>query len=289
MDHLWELLTSGNVFLLGILTWILFHVGSAAAQNSPISHVWAKRIGFVVFLGFLWISLTHDAEPDETALISLAIRGLLAGWFAGTVVLTLLPVLLWCNELVWRQQMTLRTAITARRSHREAERQKRRAEADQHLRQKEWERTAPERERAQQEALEIAQLERQRKQQSQKRREDVRSQLELLYSLYAPKIQGSFTKAMLDDFEKTYMGDERLPEEVEERGKQLLAILEEHHRKVDPPKKYASMDDLAAWFMTEQKRLESLPLDEMLKDEFKAILHERYAELTQRFLQKLEP
>lgn len=289
MTHLWQLLATGNVFLLGFLTWILFHVGCAVAQTSPASHVWAKRLGLVAFLGFVCLALASQQMPSEVELIVITIRGLLAGWFVASILLIGLPAMLWLDGQVRSQQTSLWAAADARRRQREEQRQSRQEAAEQKVRQQEWERGAPERERVQREALERAELERQQQRRSQKRREDVRSHLELLYSLYAPKIHNRFTKQMFGDFLTRYLGDNRTPEDVEERGKQLQTMMEQHHQAVDPPPKKATLQDLAAWFVAEQQRLESLPLDDLLKDEFRAILHERYAELTQRFLQKLEP
>lgn len=289
MDHLWGLLTTGNVFLLGFLTWILFHVGCAAAQNCPVSHVWAERLGLVGFLAFVGLSLASQQMPSEGDLIVIVIRGLLAGWFAATIILIGLPMVLWLAAQARVRRLAVLAVTDARRRKREEERRIRQDETDRKVRQKERDRTAPERERAQREALELADLERQQKHGDQKRREDVRSHLELLYGLYAPKIQSRFTREMFADFVTKYMGDNRMPTDVEERGQQLQTMMEQHHQAVDPPPKRATLQDLATWFVSEKQRLESLPLDDMLKDEFRAVLHERYSELTQRFLQKLEP
>lgn len=289
MDHWWQLLTTGNVFLLGFVTWILFHVGCAVAQSSPASHAWAKRLGFVAFLGFAGLSLASEQMPSEIELIVITIRGLLAGWFVTSILLIGLPAALWLGGQIRSQHTAFRAARDAHRRKREEQRRSHQEAADQKVRQREWERYAPERERAQREAREQTELERRQQQQAQKRREDVRSHLELLYSLYAPKIQSRFTKQMFGDFLTKYLGDNRTPEDVDERGRQLQTMMEQHQQAVDPPPKKATLQDLAAWFVAEQQRLESLPLDDLLKDEFRAILHERYAELTQRFLQKLEP
>lgn len=289
MEHFWNLLIDGNLFLLAVLTWILYQVGCAAAQQSLPSQIWSKRIGFVVFLGFLARSLTGDSTPDETALIVLALRGLLIGWLAGTAALITLPMVFWFNEHIRSQQMSLRESAMARREERLAKRNARETESRRKREQAEWERSAPERERAERLALERAAVERKQKQSSQKRREDVRSQLELLYTFYAPKIQNVFSQTMFDDFESKYMGDERTADEVEERGRQLLAILEQHHNAVVSPRTYSSLEDLANWFIGEQRRLDGLALDEFLKDEFRAILHDRYSELSQKFMQTMQP
>lgn len=289
MEHIWHLLLSGNVILLAFVVWVLYQLGNAASQNCPESRVWSKRLGFGVFIVFLGLVLANVELPDATSLAIVTIRALLIAWFAGAVALLTLPAVYWFNAAIYSQQTSLRAAATARRERREANRKAREAEARRKIDQEEWERNAPERERAERLAAAQADLERRQRQHSQKRREDVRSQLELIYTLYAYKIRKLFSKAMFDDFEKKYMGDDRSADEVEERGRQLLAILEQHHNSVEQPRKYSSLDELANWFVEEQRRLDGLELDEFLKDEFRAILQDRYSELSQKFMQTMQP
>lgn len=289
MEQVWQLLISGNVFLLAIVAWVFHQLGNAASQNSPASRVWGKRIGFGVFIAFFGVVLANVTVPNATSLVVVTIRGLIIAWFAGTVALVTLPLVFWFDSQIRAQRMSLQAAATARREKIEAQRKARESEARRKIEQEEWERNAPEREQAERVAAARQEVERKQRQSAQKRREDVRSQLELVYTLYAPKIRKRFSQEMFDNFEAKYMGDDRAPEEVEERGRQLLGILEQHHNAVVQPQKYSSLEELANWFVAEQRRLDSVELDEFLKDEFRTLLHDRYSELSQKFLQTMQP
>lgn len=61
---------------------------------------------------------------------------------------------------------------------------------------------------------------------TRRRRDRIRLKVEMVYVLIQPQIAPTFDRNMFEDFVKRYLGDHLPPEEVEENGRQLLALLE---------------------------------------------------------------
>lgn len=126
-----------------------------------------------------------------------------------------------------------------------------------------------------------------RKSEAQKRRDDARASCEIFYSLHAPEIGSRFTKVMFDDFVRRHMGDERPPEYVEERSRQLREVLQQHLAKCEPPRP-RTLEELAAWFQEQKRQIDGLP-DGVNKDALRAQLNARYAEMTSQLLEEMHP
>jgi hypothetical protein len=122
-----------------------------------------------------------------------------------------------------------------------------------------------------------------------RRRADARVRSELLYNRYAPEIARRFPRKNMERFMQTYMSDADPPESVEQRGRELENIIEQHRNCVKPDKPPKTIQDLAEWYLREKGRIDALPLDDELKQEHAAALDMRYAELTQELLQRIEP
>ena len=118
---------------------------------------------------------------------------------------------------------------------------------------------------------------------------DARASAALAYSLYAAKIQKRLSQEMFDRFVATYMGDEQPAEDVERRGQELLRTLRQHLEEVEPPDQKRTLEDLARWFSEEKTRIESLPLENKVKRLHVVELTNRYAELSSKLLQRLQP
>jgi len=122
-----------------------------------------------------------------------------------------------------------------------------------------------------------------------RRRGDARARCELLYNRHAPDIVRRFPRKSMERFMQTYMRDADPAESVEQRGRELETIIEQHRNCVKPDKPPRTIQDLAEWYLREKNRIDALPLDEELKQEHAAALDMRYAELTQELLQRIEP
>jgi hypothetical protein len=122
-----------------------------------------------------------------------------------------------------------------------------------------------------------------------RRRVEARARSELLYNRHAPEIARRFPRKNMERFMQTYMSDADPAESVEQRGKELQNIIEQHRNCVKPDKPPQTIQDLAEWYLREKSQIDALPLDEELKQEHAAALDMRYAELTQELLQRIEP
>ena len=123
----------------------------------------------------------------------------------------------------------------------------------------------------------------------QQRRVEARAQCELLFGRHVHEIESRFPKEMLDSFMLTYMNDNQPVEAVERRGKELQRSILLHLEEERPVRKYLTIDELADWFVKEKQRIESLPIEEELREEHLVQLNMRYAELTQDMLQRMTP
>ena len=66
-------------------------------------------------------------------------------------------------------------------------------------------------------------------------------------------------------------------------------LLPGHLEEIEPPAEKRTLEELAHWFAEQRQRIEILPLDERVKDAHLAELNARYAELSSKLLESLQP
>jgi hypothetical protein len=123
-------------------------------------------------------------------------------------------------------------------------------------------------------------------QESQRRRDRVRMQLELAYLQAMPSISAWLPRHLFDDFLRRHLADTLSPEDVEENSRQLLLVIQRHQEQVQERSEFASFDELASWLLTEQQRIQALALEQPLKQTQLLDLHQRYLLLATRMVQK---
>lgn len=272
-----------------VLSGILYGIGTTVARGEPQVIPWSWRIAGAVFLvdGVMCLGEVNRITAAEC--LAATVHGLIAGSLALGVTLSALGA----ASALYRPfgLMTRKMEEQSRSKKRQREQQENERQSAEKRRRldEEWERSRPERERRQLEDAERQALDARLKYQAQKRREDARIQCESFYSLHAPLIRRRFTKDMFDSFISRYMGDNRPPAEVEERAAQLQALIEQHVQAVAPMKKEPTIDALATWFLAEKRRIDTLSIDDELRDEHLAHLNMRYSELSQEILEKMRP
>ena len=94
---------------------------------------------------------------------------------------------------------------------------------------------------------------------------------------------------MFDNYVASFMGDEHPPEDAERREQELTAILQKHVEELNPPRELRTIEGLARWFQQQKERIEALPLDDRVKRLHLVNVNQRYAELTTKLLEELEP
>ena len=85
------------------------------------------------------------------------------------------------------------------------------------------------------------------------------------------------------------MGDERMPEDVEQRSQQLQAIIQQHLQKAGKSQKKMTLAELAQWFLGEKEQIDAAPLPSEDKQALLAQLEERFAKLQEKYIRGIEP
>lgn len=175
------------------------------------------------------------------------------------------------------------------KSNHEMEERRRRDQDEEHARQLRWqqEREAPVRrqEAEREEAENGAQAE------AMRRREDARVGCELEYSLHAPDIKDRFSRADFDAYLNKYMTDKHSPDHVEERARQLKAIIDQHVQKIEPARnqKRKTLTELAQWFEETRTGIQAQAIPDNFKKAQLAQLNVRYQALVQEVLEEMQP
>ncbi|MDB5391192.1 MAG: hypothetical protein JWM11_6838 [Planctomycetaceae bacterium] len=267
MDHLWDLLTNGNAFLLGLLAWILYRVGLAVARDRPEIQSWASRTGIGVLGWFVLTHLVLHRRPDAADLLTLAIRGLVAAGMTYAIALLILPyifgvVAVW-NSFVRRIQ----TTVASYNLHRERLKAALKEELEQMARQREWIRTAPERDEAQRLAQEKSDSDQRQKQMASKRREDARFACHVFYDRHRSELHEKFSSKKLRNYFERYLADTLAAEEVETRAEQLkemlLNIVEANR---GPKPRFSNVGEIHDHFKQQQQSVLSSDFSKDVKD-----------------------
>ncbi len=171
----------------------------------------------------------------------------------------------------------------ALRLHRE--REKLQEERRRKREQLEWQRTAPERERAAKLEAERRERESARQHEAQQQRADARADCEMLYQLYAVDISERFPRQALDEWIAKYMGDDQSAGNVHRRAEQLRKIIIHHREQVKPTPKFSDLTQLANWTSQQEEEIKSLPIDGRLQRMLLANLKVKNAELATQILE----
>lgn len=123
----------------------------------------------------------------------------------------------------------------------------------------------------------------------QRRREDARLRCEMHYRRHAVELRERFPEQAFDEFVSQYMGDTFSADQVEARARDLIGMIDDHVKVTKPAKKFESLDDVANWFVEEKERIQNLPVDAAAKKKHLVQLNHRYAELSDRVMEGMEP
>jgi hypothetical protein len=275
-----DAIQQGDACVLFLFSVIMMFIGDRMINSQPVLRIWGLRISALAFVGFTVFHITdhHSSGASEYAMA--AIVGLLGG------LVTLGPawIVLAIFGFVGGYYRQAAASATSAGHQRKIKREQKIAEERKRHEQIEWERNAPERERAYREAELRQQDEAKKKADSQKRRSNARADSEMLYQLYAPEIGVRFPRAALDDWTKRYMGDDQSANDVEQRAEQLRNIITHHREQVNPTPQFSTLQELVMWFQNQKSQIEVLPIDDRLRRMLLANLNVRNAELMKQVL-----
>jgi len=83
---------------------------------------------------------------------------------------------------------------------------------------------------------------------AQRKREEIRARCEAAFHIHGPEIADRFPRSAFDQFCTRYLGDDKTPEVVEARARELLAIIQSYVNKIDPVKVKPSLESILSTF-----------------------------------------
>jgi hypothetical protein len=119
------------------------------------------------------------------------------------------------------------------------------------------------------------------------RRIDARADCELFYDQHLKEVGKRFPREMFQSFMEKYLSDAQPVEAVERRAKELRRVIQHHRDAAKPPAKFQSVQEVTDWFLHEKQSIESLSIDDEVRQEQLSCLDQRYSELTQHMLEKI--
>lgn len=258
-----------------LLIVLLYWVGALIVRVRPRAEVWGYRLAIVVFIAYATIGVVRFGPTTAFALITITVRGLFAAGLALGLSWILLPGSAAIAEAIVSRGRRLRSVLQGRAQKRDLQEEElQRLRAALHAKDRE---------------VASAETRRLETESANRRRTAARANAELVYSLFATTIGERYSRNDFHAYVQEFMSDKHSPDDVERRGRELIATLRQHESVTDPPERKKTLEDLAQWFLEQQALINRLPLEEKHKRLHMAELNARYAELSQQFLQGMEP
>ncbi len=274
-----QLVRDGDLCSLTFLALLLLAIGNQFLNRSPTLRPWAVRIAAAAFLAFCghgaWVYSPYDASDWILVLL----RALVAAALIFGLASIILPVAAYLKlNLIDTPTGKLHSARKSASQRRDEEARRIAEQQDEQI-QAERERSARSGQLQQHET----------ESEATRRRTDARAEIQLRFSLLAPKLGNRFTQEMLADYVTTYMGDDHSPDDVERRGHDLIATLETHLQEEEGAGTLVDLEQLDSWFQIQKQRIDHSLAEDKLKRQLLALLNVQYAELAQKLIENLEP
>ena len=285
MTHISNLIEQSDYCPLILLIAILCFIGSKVVETRPGLRTWGVRIAVATFVSFAIMKVAEVESHTAQSLLWAVVSAMFAaGLVLGPAWIILAMLRFFCRTVSEGHNRARRRAEQFR-----SETETTRRERELRRQQAAQEEFTPDQQRALREAEEQRRVAEQAERTDARRREDARVACELLYNLYAAHLQDRFPQEAFDRFVQTYMTDEQPPDVVEQRAGQLQATIQQQYEQVNPPDNFTDLGQVARWYEKQKKKIERLGVHQSFKDDYLVQLNERYAELTQRVLEKQEP
>jgi hypothetical protein len=206
-----------------ILVLALLFLGNKLSEGHSRVRALCFSLSGILFVAYVVFQITKGSMYSDN-LAEVTFRGLLgAGFVLGASWILLVPIAVLHRKTAdrlreWKNDLRRRRVERNRLCQAEEMRRRREQEYPAALREQEKRRKqAEEQARTAAEAL--------------RKREESRARCELTFALHGPEIRDRFSKEMFDDFSTRHLGDDRSPEYVEQRARELCDILQKHLEK----------------------------------------------------------
>lgn len=278
MDGFRAFMESDDVCSLSFVVLLLLVIGSRMVERRRALQNWGLRLATGTFVAYAIyrIAMGSTIEPGDVALLllrALLVAGLMLGvsWIVLPMAAFVLdglarPALSIAKSLLRRactgrtttqaELLHLRTALDAKSAELAAAEQRRN------------------------EAQHAALVDRE----AQRRRDDARASCELLFAQFAPEIEKRFPRIAFDQFMAKYLGDDRSPEEVQQRAAQLCDMLRQQRQSLDPARRFTNLTELSAWYEEQQRHVRAAGLDPTTEETLLINLEIQHEELIRRFI-----
>jgi len=235
-------------------------------------------------------------RPEGAAtVVSIVFRAIITGGFALGMSRIIITVILSIEKLLVRPAVSkCRRDIRSWQDEKQQRQSRREADEASRLKQLEWERRAPERQRAAEESAakarrdaKVAAEKSRQAAENQKRREDARAGCEFLYAQHKPEINRGFTQKQFDAFVARYLSDQYPAEYVEQRAEQLKGLIQEHYQKKKPAEpRFKSLSEISDWYEQQRANIEQITNPDF-QEELLVKLETEYSELMTRFMEQM--
>lgn len=276
-----SLLESNDLCSLLLISLIVAGAGHVLLGNRPRLRAFGSRAGAVAFFLSAGYCFLNTSQPAE-AIFEIAFGA--AGLAVSVMGAVWLALGLVTHVWEWAVRPPLRAVrrslgnLHYSRAERSRQRKEQQEQQEQQLRE---EHERPGREQAAREAEVLARTE-------QQRRDDARAACELLYCSREEALRERFPKAAFDAFVQKYLGDGLPAETVEQRAGTLRQTIDRLSGD-EPGRKQVSLRSVCEWYTRQKEDIDTIDLDEELRDHLRAELEERADEILRTLLREMQP
>lgn len=288
-QHLYQMFRDGDFLALLFAAGIVFYAGLLVSASHPKIYQAGRWIGGFSFLAYIAAAVSFDGYDPLDSLFAYSVKGAVFAILTIGTSRFLATLAIWTWEILMflPRRLAARMSEARRRAEAEArwlqeEQERQRRQEQDRIEREQRRRDAEEYQRGSAETAKLQAIE-------QRRRVDARAECELYYGKHLEEMASRFPKSMFNTFMQTYMNDRDPVDAVEERGKQLRRIMRKHRKTATRTPEPHTVQKLTDWFLNEKERIESLPIDEELREEHLVQLNIRYDELTRDVLQNMQP
>lgn len=281
--HYLQGLAGGDYCAVGVILLMLYALGGQLVHGQERLRGIGQKLGLAALIITAAVLIVKESRTDPWDLVSTALLAGIVGAAVTCLAWVALPIISFCYSAAIQPVIDAAERMDADADRAAREQRRRQEEHRRRLQQQaDYERRAPERERQQREAEERAGAEAE----ARRRRDLVVDQIELFYQLNAAELAGRIKEEWVKDYIQRKMGTNVPADEIEERGRQLLATLQQALERANPAKIYRSVADINADFEQQRQLIIHSDFDEPTKKSLLLDLRKEQDKVVRRFIKR---